>query len=121
MRSAKAAGSDFELRTAAGFAEALDDDRIERRTKNGANDRGDITGIRVWGQRFVVECKDQIATDISGWIREAHREAGNDDALCGIVVAKRRGTRDPLKQYVHMTVGDLIAILTGVPQAGRYE
>ena len=46
-------------------------------------------------------------------MEEAHTEAGNDGALCGVVIAKRRGTTDPGAQYVLMTVNDLIALLTG--------
>lgn len=50
-RSAKQAGTRFETAIAAALAAALDDDRIERRTRNGAKDRGDIAGIRLHGQR----------------------------------------------------------------------
>jgi hypothetical protein len=47
------------------------------------------------------------------WTAEAQIEAGNDDALVGVVVHKRRGVTDPLQQWVSCTVGDLVAILTG--------
>ena len=120
-RSAKAAGSSFESLIAKGLAEALDDDRIERRAKSGAKDRGDVSGVRVHGQKLVIEAKNCARSDIPGWIREAHIEAGNDDALCGVVIAKRRGTTDPMRQYVHMEVRDLLALITGQPQEGRYE
>ena len=46
-------------------------------------------------------------------MEEAHTEAGNDGALCGVVIAKRRGTTNPGAQYVLMTVNDLIALLAG--------
>lgn len=36
-----------------------------------------------------------------------------DDALVGLVVHKRHGCGDPMRQWVSMTVGDLVAILTG--------
>ncbi len=42
--SAKKAGTAFETLVAGFLAERLGDDRIERRTKNGAKDRGDIAG-----------------------------------------------------------------------------
>jgi hypothetical protein len=114
-------GTSFETSIARGLAEALDDDRIERRARAGAKDRGDIGGVRVHGQRLVIECKNVKRQDIPGWIREAHVEAGNDSALVGVVVSKRRGTTNPLDQYVHMEVRDLLALITGQRQEGCYE
>lgn len=112
-RSAKAAGTRFEGLIAAALRYALDDDRIERRARFGAKDRGDIGGVRAHGQRVVIECKDAARLDLPGWTREAHIEAGNDDALVGVVVHKRRGVGDPLQQWVSMTLADFVALLTG--------
>jgi hypothetical protein len=111
--SAKAAGSRFERLIADGLAEALDDDRIDRRVKHGSKDRGDVGGVRIHGQRLVIEAKDCARMDLPGWVREARVEAGNDDALAGVVIAKRRGTTDPMEQWVHMTVRELVALITG--------
>jgi hypothetical protein len=111
--SAKAAGSRFERLIADGLAKALNDDRIDRRVKTGAKDRGDIGGIRIHGQRLVIECKDTATLRLPEWTREARQEAGNDDALTGVVVHKRRGTTDPLEQWVSMTVADLVALISG--------
>lgn len=111
--SAKAAGTRFETSIAAYLAAEVDEG-IERRARNGAKDRGDISGLRtVFGGRVVVECKDVTRPDISGWVREAEIERGNDDAIAGLVVAKRRGTTDPGEQWVHLTLADLVALLTG--------
>lgn len=111
--SAKAAGSSFERSLADWLAKHVDD-RIDRRVKNGAKDRGDIGGLRHMGGRVVIECKDYGGRLMSGpWISEAEVERGNDDALAGIVIAKRRGTTDPGQQFVLMTVNDLTALLTG--------
>lgn len=114
--SAKAAGTRFETSIARGLADALDDDRIERRAKSGGKDRGDIAGVRIHGQRLVIECKDAARLDLAGWVRKAQLEAGNDDALAGIVVHKRRGKSDPLDQWVTLTVADLVALITGQSQ-----
>lgn len=111
--SAKAAGSRFERLIADCLAHHLNDDRIDRRIKSGAKDRGDIGGLRLHGQRVVIECKDTAKMALPQWVNEARIEAGNDDALVGIVVSKRHGVADPLQQWVHMTVADLVAILTG--------
>src|SRR6476661_10732352 len=112
-RSAKQAGTRFETAIATALADALDDDRIERRTRNGAKDRGDISGIRLHGQRVVIECKDVATLALPQWTAEARTEAGNDDALVGVVIHKRRSVADPMHQSVSMTLADLIAILTG--------
>lgn len=108
--SARAAGARFERSIADWLAQHLDD-RIDRRVKTGAKDRGDIGGIRHRGRRVVLELKDTARLDLPGWIREAHLEAGNDDAAIGVVVHKRRGTADPAQQWVAMTVADLAWLL----------
>lgn len=112
--SAKAAGTCHETSIATYLADRLDDDRIERRTRNGAKDRGDIAGVRHLGQRVVIEAKDYGGRyQVGPWLTEAEVERGNDDAGVGMVVAKRRGTTDPADQVVIMTLGDLAALLTG--------
>lgn len=111
--SAKAAGARFERQVADYLAAVLDDDRIDRRVKNGSKDRGDIAGLRHMGGRVVVECKDCATTSLPQWAREAEIERGNDDALAGIIVHKRRGHGDPSDQWVTMTLGELVALLTG--------
>ncbi|TFH57297.1 hypothetical protein [Glutamicibacter arilaitensis] len=118
--SAKAAGSKFERDIADHLAKTVDD-RIDRRPKMGAKDRGDIGGVRVHGQKLVLECKNTSRINLGTWITEAHTEAGNDDALAGVIVHKRHGVGAPGKQWVTMTVDDLIALLTGEPQPGRHE
>lgn len=113
-QSAKQAGARFEKIVADYLADQLDDDRIERRRLTGARDRGDIAGIRHHGQRVVIEAKDHGGrVQVGPWLNEADIERGNDDALVGIVVAKRRGTADPGEQIVLMTLADLVAVLTG--------
>src|SRR5699024_8737349 len=99
-RSAKQAGARFERRIADALAQALDDDRIDRRPRNGSKDRGDIGGVRVHGQRVVIECKDTSTMRLPEWTREAQLVAGNDDALVGVVVHKRRGVGDAMQQWV---------------------
>lgn len=110
--SAKAAGTRFERLIADTLATRLDD-RIDRRVKTGARDKGDIAGIRHHGKRITVECKDVSRTDLSGWVQEAELERGNDDGLAGVVIHKRRAHADGLDQYVTMTVRDLLALMTG--------
>lgn len=111
--SAKHAGAAAERAVADYLAQALDDDRIDRRVKRGNEDRGDIGGLRIHGRPLCVEVKNCARTDLAGWIAEAQLEAGHDGALAGVVIAKRKGTTNVGRWYVHMTVDDLTAILTG--------
>ena len=111
-QSAKTAGSRFERLIADALATHVDD-RIDRRVKTGAKDRGDIGGVRIHGQRIVIECKDTARINLAGWAAEADDERGNDDALAGVVVSKRHGKGNALDQWVHMTMREFIAILNG--------
>jgi len=110
--SARAAGARFERSIADCLAQHVDD-RIDRRVKTGNKDRGDIGGLRHMGQRVVIEAKDCATLSLGTWINEADIERGNDDAVAGLVIHKRRGHGDPLDQYVTTTVRDLIALLMG--------
>ena len=111
-KSAKAAGTRFETQVAGYLAEHVDD-RIERRRQRGANDRGDISDLRVRGQRVVVECKDVSRMSLSAWITEAETERGHDDAGVGMVIHKRRGKPLASDQYVTMTLADLVSLING--------
>jgi hypothetical protein len=110
--SAKAAGTRAETAVARYLAEHVDD-RIERRTKTGAKDRGDISGLRVRSQRVVVEVKDVTRLALAEWVNEAQTEAGNDDAMVGLVIHKRRGTTNVGEWYVTTTVADLVRLIGG--------
>lgn len=118
--SAKKAGARFEIKISDHLAAQVDD-RIVRRTLSGAKDRGDVANVRMHGERVVVECKDTTRMSLAQWIAEAHTQAGNDDAAVGVVVHKRHGVADPGRQWVTMTVDDLVFFLTGELQESRYE
>lgn len=111
--TARKAGPAFERAIANYLATTLGDDRIDRRVRTGANDRGDIANLYAHRQRIVVECKDVTHLDLPGWINEAHKEATNDNALVGVVIHKRRNRTDPGQQWVTMTLDDWLACLYG--------
>ncbi|WP_294163803.1 hypothetical protein [uncultured Corynebacterium sp.] len=112
-QSAKQAGARFERVIADHLAEVWDD-RIDRRVKTGATDKGDIVNFRYQGDRVVIECKDYGGKiHAAQWVREAATEAENDNARAGLAVVKRRGVTDPDKQYVLMELGQLLALLGG--------
>lgn len=116
MSKQKAKGTSFESLIVAALQERLGDG-VCRRTTSGAKDRGDVHGLYAHGRRLVVECKNHRAMNLAGWVAEAEVERGNDDALAGLVVHKRRGKGAGLDQYVTLTVRDLLAVLTGVREA----
>lgn len=112
--SAKKAGTRFESLVTAYLREALNDERIERRAKSGAKDRGDVSGVLMRGKRVVIECKDYGGRhELPKWLREAEIERGNDDAEYGVVAWKRSGTAKPEEQYVTMTLETFAAMLCG--------
>lgn len=110
--SAKTAGTRFERSIADALARHIDD-RIDRRVRNGAHDRGDIAGLRYGSQRIVVECKDTVRATLGAWIAEAETERGNDDAGVALIIHKRVAHGDPLDQWVTCTLRDLVSLLTG--------
>lgn len=112
--SARKAGPAFE-RLIADYLAAYVDDRIDRRVKTGAKDKGDIANLRTeHGARLVGECKDSVTMALAAWLTEAEVERINDAALAGVVFHKARGIAAPGRQRVSMEVRDLVAILTGV-------
>ena len=98
----------------------LGDDRIERRVKNGAKDRGDVTGVKTLrGGRVVIEAKNTARDNLPAWIREAEVERGNDDALIGVVAHKKHGSAIAADQYVSMTLETFARLLLGGPVGER--
>jgi hypothetical protein len=111
--SAKGAGQRFERLIADHLRDELGNEFIDIRPKNGRNDRGDIGGVRHNGHSIVIEAKDYAGVIHAGpWVKEAGTERGNDDALAGVVVIKRRGTAKPGEQFVLMEMDDFTALLT---------
>lgn len=114
--SAKKAGAFMESLVANFLAFRLADDRIERRAKNGAKDRGDIAGVRmIGGGRVVIEVKNYSSDriQVAAWLREAEAERGNDDAEVGVVVTKASRTANPADQIVFMTLETFARLLEG--------
>lgn len=111
--SARAAGARFERLIADYLAEHVSE-FIDRRVKTGAKDKGDLVNVRAFDKRVTCELKDYGGRYLLGpWLHEVDIERGNDDAIAGVVVIKRRATSDPGDQVVAMTVRDLVALLTG--------
>jgi hypothetical protein len=113
--TAKKAGSSFERLVADYLADQVDN-RIDRRVKTGAKDKGDIAGLRTsTGWRVVMECKNVSRDNLPEWIREAEAERVNDEAAIGVVCHKRHGSNKPGEQYVSMTLDTFAYLLRGEP------
>ena len=110
--SAKKAGTQMET-LVAGYLARHVDDRIERRRLSGSKDRGDIAGLRHMGERIAVEVKNTARVNLGVWAQEAEIARGNSDSVAGIVVHKRHGKGRPADQWVTLTLGDFVALLTG--------
>lgn len=108
--SARAAGSRME-RSVADYLARWVDERIDRRVKTGAKDRGDLAGLRCHGARVVAEVKDCARTQLGPWAAEAEAERGNDDALAAVIIHKRHGKGSPGDQWVTMTLRDFASLL----------
>lgn len=114
-QSAKKAGTAFESLIAAGLREALQDERIQRAPRWGAKDQGDIVNVYLDGYKIVIQTKDVARTSLPAWARDAKVQAENANALAGIVIHKRYGSRDPMEQWVTMTLRELVALITKRP------
>lgn len=110
--TARKAGSSFERLVADYLCEHVDD-RIDRRAKTGAKDKGDIAGLRHMGERVVIECKSTSKISLGTWANEAEIERGNDDAIAGVIAHKRHGKSAAGDQWITMTLADFVALLTG--------
>ncbi|GAA2178257.1 hypothetical protein GCM10009785_00150 [Brooklawnia cerclae] len=111
--SAKSAGTRFERAVADYLAAALSDDRIDRKIKSGAKDKGDIAGVRHLGQKLTIECKDTTRQALAEWMTEAQTERGNDDGDVALIVHKRHGKGRPEDQWVTTTLGEFVALIAG--------
>lgn len=80
---------------------------VERRRLNGINDRGDIAGF----PGLVIEAKHAKTYALPEWVREADREARNDNAPLGVVWARQNGVPDPGHGFVVMSGESFTKIL----------
>ncbi len=117
VNKSKQKGTAFERSIADSLNTHLDD-RIDRAPLRGTKDRGDIANVRSPFGRVVLECKAVARLDLAGWVGEMEVERGNDDAIAGFVVVKRKGKGDPLDQYVLGTLRDFLAFGWGVTPDG---
>lgn len=120
--SAKKAGTELERDVADYLKAELGDERIDRRVKNGRNDRGDIGGVYTpRGAKVVIEVKNVTRMSLGEWMTEAEVEAGNDDSQYPVVVHKRHGKGKPADQWVTMTLDTFTRLLMGGEHEATFE
>ncbi len=109
-RASKRRGADFETDLVTLLREAGLD--VERLTKTGREDEGDLVVKTPDGSVTVVEAKNEKSIDLPGYLREAFAEEGNyikhrpglnPDAVEAVAIVKARG-RNARKAYVVSTV-----------------
>lgn len=119
----KRKGAAFEQAVADYLAASTGQD-VERRHLAGVNDRGDIAGFKINGQRVVVECKNTTKLELSAHLAEAEVERQNDNAAVGILVQKRRGVgmdsdEKVGKHFVVMTLDTFVELLKIASEEGK--
>ena len=116
-RSAKQAGATFE-RVISDVLKEHVSEFIDRKVRTGAKDQGDIANLRsAHDLRVTVEAKNYGGRfEVGTWLKEVEEERQNAGDDLGIVIAKRRGTTDPLDQVCFMDVRTLIGLVTGTVQ-----
>lgn len=113
------AGTRFE-RLVADYLASVLGDGVDRQVKTGSKDKGDIRGVSMNGKGVAVECKEYAGRhELPEWLREAEAERANRGAAYGVVAWKRRGTADPAKQYVTMTLGTFAAMLADAKETDK--
>ena len=115
MNRSKDKGTSFESQVVEYMRNRLQDERIERRTLSGKNDRGDVSGIYIRGKACVLECKNHRKMELSTWMDEAEEERGNADAEYAFVIHKRRGCGEKRmgETYVTTDLETLCALIAG--------
>lgn len=113
-------GTAFESGVRDGLREhyGVGEDEVYLLRTQGANDQGDVAGLRAHGKKVVVECKNCRTYDLPEWLRQTEAERGNADALAGVCVfhQNRLGFDTPekvMQQPVVMRLKDLLAIIDG--------
>lgn len=79
----------------------------ERRSLNGAHDKGDIAGI----PGLVIEAKDHKRLTLAEFVDQATTEATNANAPIGVAWLHRKGKSSPLDGYVVMTGATFVQLL----------
>jgi len=108
VNAAKTKGTAWESKIVA-FLGCVGWPHVERRTLNGARDKGDIAGI----PGVVIEAKNQNRTSLAEWLDEAEAEGRNAGAAVRVVWAHRKGKAHPGDGYVVMTGSQFVELLKG--------
>lgn len=136
-QSAKKAGADLEIGQETYWRETLRQPQIHRGRNQGTKDKGDLLGVEIRDfdaagnpvGHLTIECKNEATVKLGTWWKEAQRErqenlatwyidseANQVPSPAAIIIHKRHGydvKKQPGKQWVTLTVEELIAIING--------
>lgn len=107
VNPSKSKGTKMETNTVRYLSWALQDERIDRMPLHGANDVGDISGVRFHGGKVCVECKDTKSPAYAAHWLELLDEMGNADAEYGVLIQHTKGQGVDVK-----SMGWQMAIMT---------
>lgn len=112
MSRQKQKGTAFETESAKGLSERLGVE-VRRNPLMASLDQGDLHGIYIDGEPFVVECKDHKKYDFAGWQKELDREMECAETDIGCVLFHRNGIGIQRigEQGVYMNVDILCRLL----------
>lgn len=135
--SAKKAGADLEIGQETYWREILRQPQIHRGRNQGIHDKGDLLGVEIRDfdtadnpvGHLTIECKNESTVKLGTWWKEAEAERRNNLATwyigsatelvpspAAIIIHKRHGydvKKSPGKQWVTLTVEELIALIRG--------
>lgn len=83
----------------------------DRAPLRGGKDTGDVTGVAVDGQMFVLEVKNCKAMALAQWVDELIAEMDNAGSTVGAVVHKRVRKGDPAEWYATLPFDVLVRLL----------
>ena len=115
MSKQKKKGTWFETKSKDYGNRRLGGDPLHRAALAGANDKGDLHGLKMRGKPVVIECKNEARYDIPGWLREAEVERGNADAEFGVVLFHLKGVGEKRfgENAVVMTYDTFLGMVAG--------
>jgi hypothetical protein len=107
VSKSRAKGTAWETALCRYLDEALEPFTVERRAGRGANDTGDVAGLK----GICIEAKAHKAMELGKWMSEAEVEADKDGGSLPIVAHKRKGKGDAGESYATMPLWAFVELL----------
>lgn len=89
----------------------------ERRIAGSHLDRGDVAGVN----GVTIEVKNHARLDLSAWLKELEVEMKNDSAWTGVVLHKKKGTKNVDEWYCTMPAKVWLELIKKAMSNGERE